>query len=69
MGRLCRWIGANHGDESDEFNSFVDFRSTLRLKCDENGADLPSGVFTFTPTKDTPQRIYFQVCFLKFSFY
>lgn len=62
-GRLCCWMeakrsGSNSVEENlDEFDSFTDFRATLKLKCDENGRAF---IFEFTPSNDTPNTLYFQ---------
>ncbi|KAI1725558.1 electron transfer DM13 domain-containing protein [Ditylenchus destructor] len=64
-GRLCRWLETKHSssssssfeENSDEFESFTDFRATLKLSCEEDGSPF---VFEFTPTNETPSTFYFQ---------
>ncbi|KAI1732051.1 electron transfer DM13 domain-containing protein [Ditylenchus destructor] len=64
-GRLCRWLETKHSgsssssfeDNLDEYESFTDFRATLKLSCDEDKSPF---VFQFTPTNDTPNTFYFQ---------
>ncbi|KAF7634258.1 hypothetical protein Mgra_00006335 [Meloidogyne graminicola] len=57
-GRLCRWLEDVTGGENfaDKYDSFVDFRETLRLECDDS--DEP-GILTFTPGINTPNVLYY----------
>lgn len=55
-GRLCHWT--QQGDlEADDFESFGAYQRTLELKCDQG----EPGVIQWTPTKDTPDTVYYQV--------
>uniref|UniRef100_A0A914YE09 DM13 domain-containing protein n=1 Tax=Panagrolaimus superbus TaxID=310955 RepID=A0A914YE09_9BILA len=56
-GNLCMWIQQNVDDNPDSYNSFAEYRKTLKLKCDEN---IPPAVFMFTPNASTPDVIYYQ---------
>ncbi|KAH7732099.1 DOMON domain-containing protein [Aphelenchoides avenae] len=57
VGRLCIWRSTSTPEEADRFESFVDFKHTLRLECDEAGKP---HVFTFTPDKGTPDTLFYQ---------
>ncbi|VDM38567.1 unnamed protein product [Toxocara canis] len=56
-GRLCLWSQDNTEDDPDKYNSFIEYRRSLRLKCDESSR---AAVFTFTPTSNTPDTLYYQ---------
>lgn len=56
VGRLCHWT--HQGDlEADDFESFGAYQRTLELKCDQG----EPGVIQFTPNKNTPDTVYYQV--------
>ncbi|KAI6235634.1 Protein Skeletor, isoforms D/E [Aphelenchoides besseyi] len=52
--RRCIWE-TNEQNPSSKFESFNDFRETLRLNCDEQGTVRS---LNFTPTNSTPSLIY-----------
>lgn len=55
-GRLCHWT--HQGDtDADDFESFGAYQRTLQLKCDQG----EPGVIQWTPDKDTPDTVYYQV--------
>ncbi|GMR60514.1 hypothetical protein PMAYCL1PPCAC_30709, partial [Pristionchus mayeri] len=54
VGRMCVWT-ADSDVNPDSFSSFVDFRKSLDLKCD----DKQPHSFTFTPDQHTPATLYF----------
>lgn len=57
-GRLCHWT--QQGDlEADDFESFGAYQRTLELKCDQG----EPGVIQWTPDKNTPDTVYYQVIF------
>jgi len=41
-----------------DFGSFIDFRSSLSLACEES-VNTSAAVFQFTPSVDTPNELYF----------
>lgn len=55
-GRYCEWKHKTV-DMSDESTSWENFKQTLRLQCDRG----QPGTFTWTPDKDTPGLVYYQV--------
>lgn len=57
-GRLCLWSPDNAEDNADNYEQFVDYRRTLRLKCAPGGS---AGRFTWTPESNTPDALYYQV--------
>lgn len=60
-GRLCHWT--HQGDkDADEFDSFGAYQRTLELRCDEG----EPGVIQWTPDKNTPDTVYYQVFYLVF---
>ena len=56
MGRLCHWTHQGETDAED-FESFGAYQRTLELKCDKG----EPGVIQWTPDKDTPDTVYYQV--------
>ena len=60
VGRYCEYQNAN-SDRSSEFTSFEEYSATLRLECDRGQAGGESGVYTWTPDKNTPDTVYYQV--------
>uniref|UniRef100_A0A1I7XN06 DM13 domain-containing protein n=1 Tax=Heterorhabditis bacteriophora TaxID=37862 RepID=A0A1I7XN06_HETBA len=58
-GRLCVWSNDDNVDP-DQYSSFIDFRHTLRLKCE---SDKVAALFRFTPTENTPDLLYYQIFF------
>uniref|UniRef100_A0AC34Q6X6 DM13 domain-containing protein n=1 Tax=Panagrolaimus sp. JU765 TaxID=591449 RepID=A0AC34Q6X6_9BILA len=56
-GGLCLWTPENPDDDYDSYDSFIEFRHTLKLKCDDT---IAPAIFTFTPNSSTPNVIYFQ---------
>ncbi|VDM95979.1 unnamed protein product [Thelazia callipaeda] len=57
-GRLCLWSHDN-GDEvdADKFDSFIEYRRSLKLKCIETSK---AASFQFTPSAETPDTLYYQ---------
>ncbi|GMT35962.1 hypothetical protein PFISCL1PPCAC_27259, partial [Pristionchus fissidentatus] len=55
VGRLCVWT-ADGDVNADSFASFVDFRNSLELKCEQ---DKEAHTFTFSPDERTPNTVYF----------
>lgn len=63
VGRLCHWT--HQGDsEADDFESFGAYQRTLELKCDQG----EPGVIQFTPDRNTPDTLYYQVKIIHSSF-
>ncbi len=67
QGRLCQWENKK-GRTFDSYADFATFHNSLDLECyHENGLDETRerdnnpGVFSFRPTKDMPDTIYYQV--------
>uniref|UniRef100_A0A914HJX7 DM13 domain-containing protein n=1 Tax=Globodera rostochiensis TaxID=31243 RepID=A0A914HJX7_GLORO len=56
IGRLCRWTETKMDVHPDEFATFVDFRDTLTLECDDSEQ---ASIITFTPDRETPDTLYF----------
>ena len=56
VGRYCEYKNIR-GDRSSEFDTFDDYKSSLKLECDEGEA----GSFTWTPDENTPDVVYYQV--------
>lgn len=60
-GRLCLWShDGEDDDDADKFDSFIEYRRSLKLKCIETSK---TATFTFTPTAETPDTLYYQVTF------
>lgn len=57
VGNLCMWTQENPEDNPDTYNTFAEYRNTLKLKCDES---IPPAIFKFTPNASTPDLIYYQ---------
>jgi hypothetical protein len=57
-GRLCLWSPDNTDSDASKYDTFIEYRRTLRLKC--ANASSPA-TFQWTPTVDTPDTVYFQV--------
>lgn len=69
-GRLCVWSNDSktfifYGEhtfldivEGDNYDSFMDFRKTLKLKCE---TDKQPAIFKFTPNASHPDTIYYHV--------
>lgn len=58
LGRLCRWTSTR---PVATFASYLDFHDSLNLDCPEDGMGQVAGVYTFTPTSEMPDTIYYQV--------
>uniref|UniRef100_A0A2K6W493 DM13 domain-containing protein n=1 Tax=Onchocerca volvulus TaxID=6282 RepID=A0A2K6W493_ONCVO len=57
-GRLCLWShDGEDDDDADKFDSFIEYRRSLKLKCIETSK---TATFTFTPTAETPDTLYYQ---------
>ncbi|EJD75439.1 DOMON domain-containing protein [Loa loa] len=57
-GRLCLWSHDGGDDEdADKFNSFIEYRRSLKLKCIGTSK---TATFHFTPTAETPDTLYYQ---------
>ncbi|MCP9266102.1 Protein Skeletor, isoforms D/E [Dirofilaria immitis] len=57
-GRLCLWShDGRDDDDADKFDSFIDYRRSLKLKCIET---TKTATFHFTPTAETPDTLYYQ---------
>ncbi|EJW87937.1 hypothetical protein WUBG_01153 [Wuchereria bancrofti] len=57
-GHLCLWSHDGGDDEeADKFNSFIEYRHSLKLKCTETSK---TATFHFTPTAETPDTLYYQ---------
>ncbi|VIO86537.1 Uncharacterized protein BM_BM6104 [Brugia malayi] len=57
-GHLCLWSHDGGDDEdADKFNSFTEYRHSLKLKCTETSK---TATFHFTPTAETPDTLYYQ---------
>ena len=48
------------GIQADDYETFSEFRRSLRLKCASDGY---TGTFTWTPDASTPDTLYYQVCY------
>jgi len=58
FGRNCTWIPRDSTAANPElFDSFIAFKKTLRLKCEEGKT---GGTFQWTPDKSTPSTLYYQ---------
>lgn len=57
IGRLCNWTPDAGGPSADEFASFGAYQRTLTLVCDHGDP----GIVQWTPDKDTPDTVYYQV--------
>lgn len=58
-GRLCLWSHEGvDDDDPDKYNSFIEYRRSLKLKCIETSK---AATFQFTPTAETPDTLYYQV--------
>lgn len=56
VGRLCNW-NPDPEQSADSFASFGAYQRTLTLVCDPG----EPGVVQWTPDKDTPDTVYYQV--------
>uniref|UniRef100_A0A915PI33 DM13 domain-containing protein n=1 Tax=Setaria digitata TaxID=48799 RepID=A0A915PI33_9BILA len=57
-GRLCLWSHEDEkDDDADKFDSFIEYRRSLKLKCIETSK---AATFHFTPTAGTPDTLYYQ---------
>ncbi|OZC09857.1 hypothetical protein X798_02963 [Onchocerca flexuosa] len=57
-GRLCLWShDGGDDDDADKFDSFTEYRRSLKLKCIETSK---TATFNFTPTAETPDTLYYQ---------
>uniref|UniRef100_A0A183D3W0 DOMON domain-containing protein n=1 Tax=Gongylonema pulchrum TaxID=637853 RepID=A0A183D3W0_9BILA len=69
-GRLCLWSHDGADDDNPEaFNSFIEYRRSLKLKCIETSK---AATFQFTPTTGTPDTLFYQACadlFIHYSTY
>ena len=63
LGRLCRWSSSR---PVATFASYLDFHESLNLDCPEDEMGQVAGVYTFTPTAEMPDTIYYQVSFIAF---
>lgn len=57
-GRLCAWISPHGSDrrKSDNFHSFIQYRSSLNYTCEEGKA----AILSWTPNASTPDVVYYQ---------
>jgi hypothetical protein len=56
-GRLCNWKSDPNQPPADEFASFGAYQRTLSLECDQG----EPGIVQWTPDKNTPDTVYYQV--------
>ncbi|VDK51238.1 unnamed protein product [Anisakis simplex] len=56
-GRLCVWSQDNTEDDPDKYDNFIEYRRTLRLKCEEENE---AAILRFTPNAQTPDTLYYQ---------
>lgn len=63
-GRLCNWTPDPNQPLADEFSSFGAYQRTLTLVCDEG----EPGVVQWTPDRNTPDTVYYQVCYYIVTF-
>ena len=62
MGRYCEYVNIDV-DRSNEFDTFEEYKETLRLECDEGEA----GTFWWIPDDSVPDIVYFQVIYGLYS--
>jgi hypothetical protein len=56
-GRLCNWKSDPNQPPADEFASFGAYQRTLTLECEQG----EPGIVQWTPDKNTPDTVYYQV--------
>ncbi|TMS36517.1 hypothetical protein L596_003664 [Steinernema carpocapsae] len=57
-GRECVWSQLDENDNPNKYDSFEEFKKTLRLEC--KGEPETAGKLVFIPDHDTPDTLYYQ---------
>lgn len=57
VGRYCSWVHDPNAPEADSYASFGAFQRSLTLICEPG----TPGFIRWTPDKDTPKTVYYQV--------
>lgn len=58
-GRYCEWTHLTI-DKSNEIETFEEYKKTLKLECEPG----EPAVLNWTVSFDTPNLVYYQVCFM-----
>ncbi|CAG0919798.1 unnamed protein product [Notodromas monacha] len=56
-GRLCEYVPRTPGKSADEYTTFEDYKSDMKLDCAPTGR---AGQLTWTVLPDTPDEVYYQ---------